>query len=82
MAMHHLDPVPRALHGYFSRELAPALTIDSGDVVSFQTLDAGWGAIEQEASSASPETISRETWRATSLILWPVRWQSMAPGRA
>ena len=32
--------------------------------------------------SASPETISRETWRATSLILWPVRWQSMAPGPA
>jgi acetamidase/formamidase len=42
------------LHGYFSRELAPALTIDSGDVVSFQTLDAGWGAIEQEAGFSEP----------------------------
>jgi acetamidase/formamidase len=54
MARHHLDPAPRALHGYFSRELAPALTIDSGDVVSFQTLDAGWGAIEQEAGFSEP----------------------------
>ena len=54
MARHHLDPAPRALHGYFSRELAPALTIDSGDVVSFQTLDAGWGAIEQEAAFSKP----------------------------
>ena len=41
MARHHLDPAPRALHGFFSRELAPALTIESGDVVSFQTLDSG-----------------------------------------
>src|SRR5262249_46712374 len=55
MARHHLDPAPRALHGYFSRELAPALTIDSGDVVSFQTLDAGWGAIEQEAGFSEPQ---------------------------
>src|SRR5262249_42855630 len=54
MAKHHLDPAPRALHGYFSRELAPTLTIDSGDVVSFQTLDAGWGAIEQEAGFSEP----------------------------
>ena len=78
MARHHLDPAPRALHGYFSRELAPALTIDSGDVVSFQTLDAGWGAIEQEAGFSEPQDYRR----ATSLILWPVRWQSMAPGPA
>ena len=54
MAKHHLDPAPRALHGYFSRELAPALTIDSGDVVSFQTLDSGWGAIEQEVAFSEP----------------------------
>jgi acetamidase/formamidase len=54
MANHHLDPAPRALHGYFSRELAPALTIDPGDVVSFRTLDAGWGAIEQDAGFSEP----------------------------
>src|SRR5262249_17611925 len=36
VARHHLGPAPRALHGYFSRELAPALTIDSGDVVSLR----------------------------------------------
>ena len=54
MAKHHLDPAPWALHGYFSRELAPALTIDSGDVVSFQTLDSGWGAIEQQAGFSEP----------------------------
>ena len=54
MAKHRLDPAPAALHGYFSRELAPALTIESGDVVLFQTLDSGWGAVEQEAGFSEP----------------------------
>ena len=54
MARHHLGPAPRALHGYFSRELTPALRIDSGDVVSFQIWDSDWGAIEQEAGFSEP----------------------------
>jgi acetamidase/formamidase len=58
------------LHGYFSRELAPALTIDTGDVVSFQTRDSGWGAIEQEAGFREPrDYISRETWRDVHALL-------------
>jgi acetamidase/formamidase len=43
MAIHHLEPERRTLHGAFSRELPPVLTIDSGDTVRFRTLDAGWG---------------------------------------
>lgn len=31
------------LHGFFSRELSPALTVNSGDRVAFEALDAGWG---------------------------------------
>jgi acetamidase/formamidase len=39
----HVLPLERrTLHGYFSRALAPVLTIDSGDTVQFTTLDAGW----------------------------------------
>src|SRR5215470_10957373 len=69
MAKHHLDPAPWALHGYFSRELAPALTIDSGDVVSFQTLDSGWGAIEQEVGFSElrdfvPRDVARDVAHA------------------
>ncbi len=42
MATHTL-PLERAtLHGHFSRDLLPVLTIESGDTVLFQTLDAGW----------------------------------------
>ena len=43
MAEHLIEPERRTLHGHFSRELPPVLTIDSGDTVHFRTLDAGWG---------------------------------------
>ena len=39
------------LHGHFSRDLPPALMIDSGDTVVFRTLDAGW--------SVAPRTSAR-----------------------
>ncbi len=38
-----LEPEQRTLHGSFSREFPPVLTIDPGDTVHFRTLDAGWG---------------------------------------
>lgn len=43
MAFHVIEPERRTLHGHFSRDLEPVLTIDSGDTVRFRTLDAGWG---------------------------------------
>lgn len=47
MSTHHLAPDRRTLHGHFSRDLAPVLTIDPGDRVRVGTLDAGWGLAEQ-----------------------------------
>jgi acetamidase/formamidase len=41
--LHHLNPERKTLHGHFSRDLAPVLTIQPGDTVRFQCLDAGWG---------------------------------------
>jgi acetamidase/formamidase len=52
---HKLLPVPSTLHGFFSRDLHPVLTVDSGDRVTFQTLDSGWGAIEQEPGFVEPQ---------------------------
>lgn len=43
MATFYIEPERRTLHGTFSRDLPPALTIDPGDTVIFRTLDAGWG---------------------------------------
>lgn len=43
MATYTIEPERRTLHGSFSREFSPVLTIDSGDTVRYRTLDAGWG---------------------------------------
>jgi len=43
MATYKIEPNENTLHGYFSRDLAPVLTIDSGDTVHFKTIDAEWG---------------------------------------
>jgi acetamidase/formamidase len=41
--MKHEIPLERStLHGHFSRDLAPILTIDSGDTVAFPCLDSAW----------------------------------------
>ena len=43
MTRHHIEPERRTLHGHWSRDLSPVLTIDPGDTVEFRTLDARWG---------------------------------------
>jgi acetamidase/formamidase len=40
---HHLKAERATLHGHFSRDLPPALTIDPGDTVRFECLDSNWG---------------------------------------
>lgn len=42
MAIHHLEPETRTVHGRFNPDLAPILTIDPGDTVHYRTLIAGW----------------------------------------
>jgi acetamidase/formamidase len=53
LATHTLEPTRAALHGHFSRDLAPVLTIDPGDTVRLRTLDAGWG-LEAHYADGSP----------------------------
>ena len=47
------EPERRTLHGHFSRELPPVLSISSGDTVHFRTLDAGWG-LEPPTAPGAP----------------------------
>jgi acetamidase/formamidase len=53
MAVYHLEPGERTLHGSFSNQFAPVLTIDSGDTVHYQLPDAGWGS-EAPALAGGP----------------------------
>ncbi|MFC6020957.1 acetamidase/formamidase family protein [Plantactinospora solaniradicis] len=41
---HTLEPGDATLHGHFSRDFPPVLTIDPGDTVTFRTLDCWWSA--------------------------------------
>ena len=41
--IHELPLERRTLHGHFSRDLPPVLTVESGDSVVFSSPDAGWG---------------------------------------
>ncbi|MDQ6420783.1 acetamidase/formamidase family protein [Paenibacillus sp. LHD-117] len=43
MTNYSIHPERSTLHGSFSRDLEPVITINSGDSVCFSTLDAGWG---------------------------------------
>ncbi len=42
MTTYHIEPTRETLHGTFSREYPPVLTIDSGDTVLFRTLNSAW----------------------------------------
>lgn len=53
MATHEIGPTRENLHGTFSPENPPILTIDPGDTVRFQTIDAGWG-LEAMHDDGSP----------------------------
>jgi acetamidase/formamidase len=58
MTTHTLEPARETLHGVFSRDLAPVLTIDPGDTVRFRTLDAGWGLDSQRVDVAKRRQFS------------------------
>ena len=42
MTLHEIPLERRTLHGHFSRELEPVLTIEPGDTIAFSCLDSGW----------------------------------------
>lgn len=46
---HYLEPSSKSLHGFFSKDLEPALEINSGDTVNFRTLDSAWGVEKRKA---------------------------------
>lgn len=47
--MHTIEPAADTLHGYWSRERKPILTIQPGETVRYRTLDAKWNAYDADA---------------------------------
>jgi acetamidase/formamidase len=84
MAIYTLEPEQGILHGSFSREFPPVLTIDSGDTVVFRTLDVGWGlepwkAREIPHRTFSPRVPGRDDGHA---LCGPVAIRGAKPGMA
>lgn len=54
MTLHRLNPHCSTLHGTFSPEWSPVLTIAPGDSVAFETLDARWSTERHPQPDGSP----------------------------
>jgi acetamidase/formamidase len=48
VAVHEIPLERRTLHGHFSRDLEPILTVDPGDSIAFSCLNAGWRGADWE----------------------------------
>jgi acetamidase/formamidase len=82
MAQYTIEPERRTLHGHFSRDLAPVLTIEPGDTVVYRTLDAGWGleattALDVERRHFEPRVKGRDDGHA---LCGPVAIRGAEPG--
>ena len=75
--IHELPLERRTLHGHFSRDLEPVLTVEPGDSVRFATPNAGWALDDGVAVRAALVA------RATTGTRWPGRSRcaARAPGR-
>lgn len=58
MPTYQMEPERRTLHGHFSPDLPPVLTVQPGDTVVFRTLDAGW-TVQRQRTSESADTPER-----------------------
>ena len=70
MALYTLEPERATLHGQFSRDLAPVLTVASGDVVRCRTLDVSWG-LEARHADGSPRNVGY--WQGDRARYWGER---------
>lgn len=60
MASYLLEPTSTTLHGHYSPDLPPVLTIQSGDTVHFRTLDAGWSQYNHADPFTQPAKVDRD----------------------
>lgn len=82
MRKHNIEPTRETLHGVFSKDLPPVLSIDSGDTVVFSTLESGWG-LEPSRETGERRRFEdfRPEWRGDGHALCgPVEVRGAEPG--
>ena len=79
MALHEIPLERRTLHGHFSRDLEPILTVDSGDSIAFACLNAGWrGATRERFEERLPEGDERDAGHA---LIGPIEVRDARAGQ-
>ena len=84
MATHAIEPTRETLHGCFSRDLPPVLTVEPGDRLRVRTLEAGWGlephrADGGERAQFAPRDPVRDAGHA---LCGPIAVRGAEPGMA
>ncbi|HTK09281.1 MAG TPA: acetamidase/formamidase family protein [Ktedonobacteraceae bacterium] len=82
MATYTIEPEQGTLHGSFSREFPPIVTIHSGDTVVFRTLEVSWGLEPRTAPGVpykqfAPRAAGRDDGHA---LCGPVAIEGSKPG--
>jgi acetamidase/formamidase len=78
MPLHEIALERRALHGHFSRDLEPVLTVDSGDSIAFSCLNAGWRTATRERYELREEGDERDAGHA---LVGPVEVRGARAGQ-
>lgn len=80
MATYEIMPERATLHGHFSRDMRPCLTIKPGDTVRFQTLEAGWSLAQRAGPEDAPGFEPREEADSGHALCGPVHVEGAEPG--
>lgn len=80
MTVHTIIPERETLHGAFSRDNKPALTIHSGDTVRYRTLDGGWGLGPYDAEGKRERFPRRPVKDSGHALCGPVFVYGAEPG--
>ncbi|GAK39006.1 hypothetical protein TCA2_0732 [Paenibacillus sp. TCA20] len=81
MAKFSIHPERSTLHGSFSKEYNPILTINSGDSICYKTLDAGWGMEPFPSSGSRKRFEPRERTRdGGHALCGPIAIRGAEPG--
>ncbi|WP_096202901.1 acetamidase/formamidase family protein [Bacillus sp. FJAT-45350] len=74
-----LEPSNETLHGSFSKDYVPILTINSGDSVQYKTVDIGWGYATEDGHKVQYQSRENETaWGHP--VIGPIAIQHAKPG--
>jgi hypothetical protein len=80
-ALHQLEPARATLHGQFSPDLQPALTVDSGDTVRYCTLGVAWGLENHTEGDLPRRKFEPREFRATTVPAWLARSRCGGPSQ-